>query len=257
MILIEFDGQQHFQHSKYFHRGNGKYSFAGSRLTDIEKTKSALDAGYRIIRIHYKWRELKKAEQIEFLRLALASTEKFIVNELAPYQWLSEFKPVVVSTQASIRRFLNTTPNTEPNPQPTPQPIPQPTPPTKANRQTNPQPTATNADISTKIANVSTDGYTSSEQHQYLFTPNGASEPTPPSLPTNTDSKHTKVPPLSVVNPNIANTARPAKATPNSTLTGAIKRKSPTPVLTQSILPFAPPPDPNTPLTKRPRIVKK
>ena len=49
--LIEFDGRQHFEHVRYFHRTVSKFN--RRRQADVRKTREALKQGYRLIRIDY------------------------------------------------------------------------------------------------------------------------------------------------------------------------------------------------------------
>jgi len=50
--VVEFDGIQHFQHVKYFHRSKKRY--LESLAKDKKKTERALSDGYRMLRISYK-----------------------------------------------------------------------------------------------------------------------------------------------------------------------------------------------------------
>lgn len=50
--IIEFDGRQHTEYVKYFHKSKRSYYKAKQR--DIDKMNYALQLGYRILRISYK-----------------------------------------------------------------------------------------------------------------------------------------------------------------------------------------------------------
>ena len=52
LCVIEFDGKQHFEHIKYFHRS--KKSYNAAVLKDKIKTDHALRLGIRMLRISYK-----------------------------------------------------------------------------------------------------------------------------------------------------------------------------------------------------------
>lgn len=50
--IIEFDGKQHTEYVKYFHKSKKRYNSYKQR--DIEKMNYALQIGYRVLRISYK-----------------------------------------------------------------------------------------------------------------------------------------------------------------------------------------------------------
>ncbi len=50
-IFIEYDGKQHFNFTKFWHKTED--GFAAERANDVEKTVKAIQAGYQIIRIDY------------------------------------------------------------------------------------------------------------------------------------------------------------------------------------------------------------
>lgn len=69
--VIEFDGKQHTEHVKYFHRT--KRSFMKAKQRDMDKMNHALRLGYRILRISYKsekyagswiWKLLNSNDQV-------------------------------------------------------------------------------------------------------------------------------------------------------------------------------------------------
>lgn len=50
--IIEFDGKQHTEYVKYFHKSKKRYNKYKKR--DVEKMQHAINLGYRILRISYK-----------------------------------------------------------------------------------------------------------------------------------------------------------------------------------------------------------
>ena len=85
--LFELDGKQHFEPIEWF---GGQPKFEAQRRRDIAKARAALSHGHRLVHIHSGWLRTPEADQLAFLRAALASTERLIVTDLKMYAWLAE-----------------------------------------------------------------------------------------------------------------------------------------------------------------------
>lgn len=86
-ILLEVDGEQHFNPLSYY---NLKKGFERSRNLDITKTKNAIECGFRIIRLDYKFIDKRTDKEIfEFISYYIKHTEfnfKFSNKDL--YKWI-------------------------------------------------------------------------------------------------------------------------------------------------------------------------
>lgn len=79
--LLEFDGLQHFEERSHFCK---KQSFEERQEMDRIKTKVALEAGYRLIRIDYT--QIDKIE--EHLEKALSSKDKLYLSTSEMYKYI-------------------------------------------------------------------------------------------------------------------------------------------------------------------------
>lgn len=80
--ILEIDGIQHFKHTKYFHRRPAK--FAKYQENDIIKSITALQQGYRLIRIDYA--ELPKLEA--HLTSAFQSSCQIYFSDVTKYAYI-------------------------------------------------------------------------------------------------------------------------------------------------------------------------
>jgi very-short-patch-repair endonuclease len=101
-LLIEIDGEQHFQFAKHFH--HNIETFNEKRNVDIIKTKLALDNNYKIIRIDYKFIANKIHDELkEFIKKSIESKEKFITSAPEMYEWISNsIKPKKIVVKLNI-----------------------------------------------------------------------------------------------------------------------------------------------------------
>lgn len=77
-ILIEFDGEQHFKFIEFFHENEEK--FGKLQSVDVMKTVSAVNQGYRIIRIAYNIINLT-----EYINKSIDSDEIICVSDASLY----------------------------------------------------------------------------------------------------------------------------------------------------------------------------
>lgn len=71
--IIEFDGKQHTEYIKYFHKSKRRYNKYKKR--DIEKMNHAIKLGYRILRISYK-----SEKYIGYWLRTLLTSDEQIIN---------------------------------------------------------------------------------------------------------------------------------------------------------------------------------
>jgi hypothetical protein len=99
-IYLEFDGVQHQEESKLFHKKAGE--FAKLRQRDLLKNYTCLkEVGTRLIRLDYSWvKERKSKEELEaYLVQALKSKDKIIANPKV-YTWIDD-----VPTKATQKMY--------------------------------------------------------------------------------------------------------------------------------------------------------
>lgn len=82
--IIEFDGLQHFAEVLFFK----PLTLAQRQVIDRIKTKAALAAGRKVIRIHWTFLREDDAAQEEFLQAALASDKPLLAYKPSAYGWL-------------------------------------------------------------------------------------------------------------------------------------------------------------------------
>lgn len=81
--LLEFDGGQHFEFNKFFHRTEEKFHYEQSK--DIMKTKTAINNGYHVIRIDYT-----QADNIELhIRCALQLMQPLYLSTPDLYNYIN------------------------------------------------------------------------------------------------------------------------------------------------------------------------
>lgn len=86
-ILWEFDGRQHFEPVEYY---GGESPFPARRQRDVDKTREALKAGYRLIRADWRWMKQSDEVKLAWLRAALLSPAPLVVTNPTLYLWLAE-----------------------------------------------------------------------------------------------------------------------------------------------------------------------
>lgn len=98
-ILWEYDGQPHFEPLDWF---GGEAPFPSRRQRDVDKTREALKAGYRLIRADWLWMTQSEEKKLTWLRAALASPARFVVTNPDLYFWLADSgtQPVGVEPSA-------------------------------------------------------------------------------------------------------------------------------------------------------------
>lgn len=93
--LFEFDGEQHFKFTPYFHRS--KRVFLNKKRRDFLKTSVALMHGYYVIRI--AWCDIDSIESIiqralKGERLTLSSNKYlFLTQSKVPHSWVKKYAP--------------------------------------------------------------------------------------------------------------------------------------------------------------------
>jgi hypothetical protein len=95
--VFEFDGTQHFSHRG----GNWNTTLEERQQWDYEKTERALQHGYKIIRMHYSWLQLRKETQTAWLRAAIESPHMFVVTKCHYYYWMADLNPNEIVTAYS------------------------------------------------------------------------------------------------------------------------------------------------------------
>lgn len=86
-VLVEIEGRQHFEYIPHFHETEEYYQ--KRRNDDIIKTKNALNAGYKLIRLDYQYLDkIDDLSLIEFIKISLASSEQFITTNKEMYKWI-------------------------------------------------------------------------------------------------------------------------------------------------------------------------
>lgn len=88
-VVIEFDGKQHFEIVKHFHRTINDFDDGQNR--DREKTRDIINLGHKIIRIDYTWGSKSVQELAQFIYTALDTNQPLIVSNLEMYQWLINY----------------------------------------------------------------------------------------------------------------------------------------------------------------------
>ena len=86
-ILLELDGQQHFEYNQFFHRSTEKYQF--KQNIDRLKTQAAINFGYYLIRIDYT--QLHNIKQ--HLVYALTRCGQLYFSSYIMYTYLSQLIP--------------------------------------------------------------------------------------------------------------------------------------------------------------------
>lgn len=82
--LLEFDGQQHFRFTPWFHRS--EKDFEKRRKRDLVKTSIALNSGYHVIRIAY----CDLPRTLDVLEEALESQDKLTLSNIKTYTYFIE-----------------------------------------------------------------------------------------------------------------------------------------------------------------------
>jgi hypothetical protein len=87
-VFLEWDGEQHFEQSEYFHRY--ETTFLQGQRVDIMKTQEVIDHRCQMIRIDYTWLNKGQVEIAEFIKNAIHSNKWLIVSNEDKYTWLSQ-----------------------------------------------------------------------------------------------------------------------------------------------------------------------
>jgi very-short-patch-repair endonuclease len=85
-FLLEVDGNQHFKYIPYIHKTYQQC--VRNRYLDLFKTHTAIQLGYKVIRIDYSWVS-KSTETVKTLiHDALKADGSLYVSDLAKYDWI-------------------------------------------------------------------------------------------------------------------------------------------------------------------------
>ena len=83
--LFEFDGQQHFNPTPWFHRAQSRRTFKQQQDRDFLKSAVALMHGYYLIRIAYK--DLPKLDR-DYLDLIIGRSQRLFLSDRNKYDYL-------------------------------------------------------------------------------------------------------------------------------------------------------------------------
>jgi hypothetical protein len=83
-FLLEYDGKQHFQFIKHFHRTEDNFEI--QQNVDRLKTYAAINMGYNMIRIDYKSRD----RICEIIKAAILEPKTLYLSNPDMYEWLFE-----------------------------------------------------------------------------------------------------------------------------------------------------------------------
>jgi len=85
--LLELDGHQHFEFVSKFHATDDYYQ--KRRNDDINKTKNAKDAGFKLTRLDYKYLDKVKDDNLlAFILSAFQHPKQFITSNDVMYKWV-------------------------------------------------------------------------------------------------------------------------------------------------------------------------
>ena len=87
VIVIEWDGVQHFEFREKFHRGHSE--FEEKQEIDILKTQRVIDHRYQMIRIDYTWIKKPVAEIATFIHKCILDFSYCSLSNIGMYMWLT------------------------------------------------------------------------------------------------------------------------------------------------------------------------
>lgn len=86
VIVIEWDGVQHFEFREKFHRDHNE--FEEKQEIDVLKTQKAVDHGYKVIRIDYTWINKPVSEIAAFIHKCILDGSYCSLSNIGIYMWL-------------------------------------------------------------------------------------------------------------------------------------------------------------------------